>query len=122
MEGRPGDLGPLGAERVEREQVIETPQSHVALGKQWTRKFTAGDTTPNVANLEKFVAGNTASTNVTNFSGGQDGQTIKILGDGFTSVVHDAFKIITNEGTSKLLAANKVFTFTHFDGVWVEDE
>lgn len=78
-------------------------------------------TTFNVANLIAVIAVNTAPTNVTDFLRGASGQTIRILGDGQSTVVHSAL-IKTNTGANKLLASNKVYTFTRFNNVWYEAE
>jgi len=107
--------------RITREQTIEAPQTKMALDKQFVKRFALGDTAPSVKNLEKFIAANDAPTNILNFKDGQDGQTITILGDGQTTVVYGANTIITNTGVDKLLAANKVYRFTRFNSVWVED-
>lgn len=75
-----------------------------------------------VANLERLRLGNTAPVTVTLFKYGSGGQTIKLLGDGNTTIEHNA-NIKTNTGANKLLAVDKVYTFTTFDGiVFVEDE
>jgi hypothetical protein len=68
-----------------------------------------------------FEAGNTVANNVTYFDDGQDGQQIAVLGDGFTMVVHDVAKLKTNTGANKLLSADKVYRFTRFASVWIED-
>lgn len=76
--------------------------------------------TPKVENATHFVCTNAAPVNVTNFLRGAAFQSIVLLGDGNTTVVHGA-TIKTNTAANKLLAANKVYRFTNFNGVWVED-
>lgn len=107
-------------DRVTQEQTIEAPQTKQFLDKEFYRRFTAADATPSVVNLKKFKAGNSVANNVTYFDDGQ-GQDISILGDGFTTVVHNAAKIVTNTGANKLLAAGKVYRFTQYDKIWYED-
>jgi len=107
--------------RITREQTIEAPQTKLALDKQFVKRFALGEQNPSVLNLEKFIAANIAPTNILNFRDGQNGQSITILGDGQTTVVYGVNTIITNTGVDKLLAANKVYRFTRFNSVWVED-
>ena len=85
------------------------------------QKFIATDTTPSVKNHRKWIANNAGATTVTQFDDGQNGQEIKILGDGFTTVANNA-NIKTNTAANKLLAANKVYTFVKFGTLWVEEE
>lgn len=87
--------------------------THTILPEQLQSSFAPGDTTPTVQNSCPWVAQNIAPVNVTNFDNGQPGQTIKVLGDGFTTVV-DGTNIFTNTGANKLLVANRVYTFTYF--------
>jgi hypothetical protein len=83
-------------------------------------ELTVGAANPSVLNVERWKAANTGAINVTDFIDGQEGQEIKILGDGFTTVNHNV-NIKTNTGANKLLAANKVYTFTRFGTLWVEN-
>src|SRR6266516_5204607 len=106
-------------DRVTKETIREAPETKLALDREFISTFRAGDTTPSVLNLTKFKAGNTGATNVTYFDDGFDGQPLSILGDGFTTVVHDVTKLCTSTGANKLLAINKVYHFTRFDGKWV---
>lgn len=76
--------------------------------------------TPSVLNATHFIASSTVPITVTNFRDGADYQEISILGDGFTSIAHNA-SIKTNTGALKLLAANVVYHFTRFNNVWYED-
>lgn len=74
-------------------------------------------TTPSVLNNEYFTANDNST--VTDFLYGQPPQTIKILGNGTMTISNNA-NIKTNTGANKVLAANKVYTFTLFD-IWYED-
>lgn len=82
---------------------------------------TLRSTTPSVANVTVFK-GSGSVVSITNFTKGVDGQTIRILGDGTTTIVHDATKICTNTGANKVLAVRKIYTFTLIDNIWYEDE
>lgn len=84
------------------------------------QRFTASDTTPSVLNHEYWIANNTGAVTITQFDDGSDCHELRILGDGFTTVANNT-KIKTNTGANKLLAANKVYKFTNFNGVWYED-
>lgn len=84
-------------------------------------KFIKLDTTPSVQDNEYFECQNTLATTVTQFDNGQDGQRLHILGEGFTTVANNA-NINTNTAANKLLAANKVYRFTNFNRIWIEDE
>ncbi len=83
------------------------------LPEQLQSSFALNDTTPSVKNACTWIAQNTAPVSVTNFDDGQPGQPIRILGDGFTTIVNGT-NIFTNTGANKLLAANRVYTFTYF--------
>jgi len=103
------------------ELIHEAPATHKVLDKEFVGTFGDGDITPSVLNLKKFKAGCTAPCNITYFDDGFDGLDISILGDGFSTVVHNASKIKTNTGANHLLTAGKVYHFTRYDSIWVED-
>lgn len=111
--------------RQNREVIIEAPATKLVLDKEFSDTFKAADATPSAKNLTRFKTGNTVANNVTYFDDGQEGQQINVLGDGFTTVVHDTTKIATSTGANKLLSANKVYRFTLYkigaDLVWIED-
>lgn len=71
-------------------------------------------------NLTRIVFANLAPVSVTDFLNAQEGQEIKVLGDGQTTIVHGT-KIKTNTAANKLLAVNKIYTFTHFPPLWIEN-
>lgn len=79
-----------------------------------------GDTGPSVLNRVRLAFNNSGAISVTNLRYGQEGQEVKILGDGFTTLIHGTY-IKTNTGANKLLAANKVYTFTLFNKLWIEN-
>jgi hypothetical protein len=106
---------------VSQEIVREAPGTSRVLDKEFVGVFAAGDATPSVLNLKKFKAGNTSLHDLTYFDDGFDGQDISIRGDDFTNVIYDLSKVITNTGANKVLASTKVYRFTRFDSVWIED-
>jgi hypothetical protein len=73
-----------------------------------------------VLNVTRFFCINTVATTITSIVGGQEGQEVKFLGDGFTTFQHGTI-IFTNTAANKLLAANKVYTFTQFNSKWYEN-
>ncbi len=81
----------------------------------------AATTTINVLNITRVQFLNTAATTIVDFTGEQIGQEIKLLGDGFTTI-QNGTNLFTNTGANKLLAANKVYTFTKFSSGWIENE
>lgn len=78
-----------------------------------------GQTTPNVSQLTLLVFQNTGAVSVTDLVGGNEGNELRIIGDGFTTLVFNT-RIVTNTGANKLLAANKYYSFTMFNKVWIE--
>jgi uncharacterized protein YqjF (DUF2071 family) len=77
-------------------------------------------TTPSVANSTHFICSAVAPVTITNFREGADYQEISLLGDGFSTVSHN-ISIKTNTGANKLLLVDKVYHFTKFGSLWVED-
>jgi hypothetical protein len=106
---------------VSQEIVREAPGTSRVLDKEFIGKFMAGDATPSVLNLKKFKAGNISLHDLTYFDDGFDGQDISIRGDDFTNIVHNPAKIMTNVSANKVLVSTKVYRFTRFDSVWIED-
>ena len=74
-----------------------------------------------VLNVTRLRFLNTTPITVTNLTNPQDGQEVKILGDGYTTLDNNSF-IHTFTGSPKLLAANTVYTFVYFFPVWYEDK
>jgi hypothetical protein len=85
--------------------------------KTFVAKLKSGDTTPSVRAMTVCKAN---GQDVTDFKDGAEGQTIKVLGDGTMTVEHGS-NIKTNTAAIKTLESDKVYTFTHIDGVWYED-
>jgi hypothetical protein len=105
--------------RIKGEAVFEDSQSHLVHSKVFKDKITSA--TPKVSNVTRFVCEHAGATTVTNFVGGAEGQTIKLLGHGNTTIEHNSL-IKTNTGANKTLSADIVYTFTMFNGVWYENE
>jgi hypothetical protein len=78
--------------------------------------------TPDISNREVFRCSGSVIS-ITNFLGGFDGQTIKIRGDGNTTITNNA-NIVTNTAANKLLANGKVYYYTYFSDTkkWYEKE
>ena len=69
-----------------------------------------------------MVKGSGVVVTVSNFVGGADGQLLRVIGDGTTTVANNS-KIKTNTAANKLLAVNKVYTFSYYlpDNLWIEN-
>lgn len=80
----------------------------------------AAATTISVLNVTRVSLSSTAPVTLTDFTNGQIGQEIKVRGDGQTTA-QNGTRIFTNTGANKLLAANRVYTFTLFGTTWVEN-
>lgn len=114
------EKGEGGIDQVNTEQVINAPQTKNVLDKQFVKTL-RGEVNPSVRNIEKFTCKNTSPLTILKFKDGQNGQSITILGEGFTSIDNNA-TIRTNTGAAKLLLDSKVYRFTNFEGIWYEDE
>lgn len=89
---------------------------------QITTQWRTGVTTPSAFGVNVASTANTVPVSVTDIIGAVDGQYLRILGDGLTTIVNSA-RMRTNTGANKLLAASKVYRFTYFDSIhqWIED-
>lgn len=116
------DLSRISGKRIEiaDEILFQGPVVFAELPQQPISEIARLDTTPSVLNRTRLKTRNTVATSITNFLGGQDGQEIKILGDAFTTLVNGTF-IKTNTAANKLLAVNKVYTFSLWSGIWIEN-
>lgn len=63
------------------------------------------------------LAGYTTATNVTNFTGGAEGVTLRVLGDAQVTIVPGS-GIVTPTGANVVLANNTMYTFTQYNGNW----
>lgn len=90
-------------------ELIETPLETIP----------AAEATPSVLNNTKIVLSSIAPVNITNFVDGQEGQTIFVVGDGNSTLVHGT-SIFTNSENDKLLNNGSVYIFTRVNGEWRE--
>jgi hypothetical protein len=97
---------------------VEAPATPLVLEQQFISTLVG--TTPNVKNIQ-YTYSHGSATVVTSFLNGQDGQELNILGNGNTTLAVSG-NIVTNTGSSKLLAANLVYEFTFFGTKWYEGE
>lgn len=109
-------------DRVTREQINEVPRVPLALDKQFLVKLRRGFTMPSIMNITRAQANNIVPVTVTNFSMGQPGQELIVIGDGNTTVEHGT-KIMTNTAADKLLLADMAYRFIYsLDKIWIEQE
>lgn len=85
------------------------------------RQDSMGQTIPSVSNIQLLVFVNIAPITVTNFTGGVDGQPLRIKGDGQTTIQNNA-SVKTNTAANKLLSVAKIYTFTLVNEIWIENE
>lgn len=100
------------------EQIFNGPTQFNMLPKEFVETFTSGDTTPSVKNIRVWKC-NTGVVTITDFDNGAEGQVIWLLGHANTTITHGT-NIMTNTGANKTLAANRIYSFVHIDGVWYE--
>lgn len=84
-------------------------------------QFKSGEATPNIqGNTVAITSG--AADIITNLIGGSDGQSLRILGDGSTTIKNNS-RIVTNTSADKVLVLNRIYTFTYFDTIktWFEN-
>lgn len=81
---------------------------------EFVSKFRIGDKTPSVTNSNTWMFINKTAFNVSYFQGGQPGQTIHILGDGHTTLVHKPGSIYTSTQANILLADQLCYSFKLF--------
>ena len=101
------------------ERTIDAATRENVLPNRFVGELKPGTLAPSVRNVEKWIATNTAPQDINDFRDGQNGQTIVVLGEGFSTVIHAA-RIQTNTAMDKLLDAGRVYVFTRFDDVWYE--
>lgn len=115
-------LGTISGSRVDIADAVlfKSTVEFAELPVQLIAKFAPGQDFPSVLNGTRFIANNSSAANLNYFKDGQEGQEIKIRGDGFSTIVASAI-MHTNTGLNKLLAINKVYTFTQFLSIWYEN-
>lgn len=102
------------------DKIITEKETRLLLERRVIARFPSGNATPSVRNQEYWESP-VGATTITDFVDGQDCQSLFILGNGNLTVSHNA-NIQTNALGDKVLAANIVYTFTMFHGVWYEHE
>jgi hypothetical protein len=79
-----------------------------------------GDATPDVsASLGHYTA-NTGATSITDFDNKTNAMIILQAGDGNTTIVHDATKIVLRGALSLPMASGDVMVFVERGGIWYE--
>ena len=96
--------------------IKEAPDTNLVLPTSFVGTLTPGSGTPNVNNVNYWIAGN-QSVVITNFLQGQPGQSIFILGDGASTVANNA-NISTRSGMNTLLSKGLVYHFVLFGTTW----
>lgn len=96
--------------------------------KEKFQDWADGDTTPDVFGYKNFRTQNTGATSITDFDAGTnggatpEGYVIHVYaGDSNTTIV-DGSGIETNTAANKALTINKIYTFHHRQGAWIEQE
>lgn len=105
------------------EESQEGAGRHLVLDHDHVVNFVDGDATPSVASLTRFRAVGAAT--ITNFLKGAPAQVIHILGNGTTTVAHNA-NIKRATGVSGVLAADRIYSFmydvTPSSDIWYEQD
>lgn len=76
-------------------------------------------TAPDTTGSTFVVLTHGSATTITNFLGGYSGKTIQVLGNANVTIENNA-NIVTNINANKTLTANRVYTFTRYNGKWYE--
>lgn len=100
------------------EQIFNGPVQFNMLPKVFVGTFVSADATPSVKNIPVWKC-NTGVVTITDFDDGAEGQVIHLLGHTNTTITHGT-NIMTNTGANKTLAANRIYSFVHINGVWYE--
>jgi hypothetical protein len=99
--------------------------SAIAPGTTWDGSlswgtFADGDTTPDIAANIGWATANTGATSITDFEGQTNKMIFVFFGDGNTTVVHDATKIVLQLGFSVTFSQNDMVTFVDRSGIWYQ--
>ena len=105
--------------RIEGEVQFDAATTSSVLEKRFTGRLTKASTTPSVKNCENWITQNTGAVTVTNFTEGQDGQRLHIVGDGQTTLKHGT-KMFMQGGADLLLATNKAYMLLRINGFWYQ--
>lgn len=74
--------------RITSEQIVEGGTTYLTAPTQFQSTFPVSVSVPDVSNQNNFICQNTKAVSVNYFKNGQPGQTIHILGDGWTIIHH----------------------------------
>lgn len=100
-------------------QIGEAQSYDQALKLRPIGKLRKLDTTPDVYNNEHWQTQNTVPVTITDFDNGQDGHHLYVLGDGQTTVAHNA-NIRNVAGVALLLAVGQAYEWVNINGVWYQ--
>lgn len=98
---------------------FESEVRHKVLPVVFVDKLEPGNVTPSVQNVTVFRAGGTLVT-ITNFTQGQEGQQIRILGDGLTTIAHNA-NIKNAALANLLLVSGTIYSYILIGNVWYQN-
>lgn len=98
---------------------FESEVRHKVLPVVFVDKLEPSSATPSVQNVTVFRAGGALVT-VTNFVQGQEGQQIRILGDGLTTIAHNA-NIKNASLANLLLLTNTIYSYILIGNVWYQN-
>lgn len=106
----------------QREVVYEFPPKFLRGRHYQVEEEERERTTIVVVGVDVIYFNNPSATTITNLIGGYDGQQLRLIGDGVTTLQANSF-IITNTGVTEtdvdlLLEDDYVYTFTCYKGVW----
>ena len=76
--------------------------------------------TPSVAEGNNFIEANTEATTITNFTGGRNGQEIRIRTTSSNTTLANNSTIQTTTGAAKALDADRVYRLIRFGSKWFE--
>lgn len=76
--------------------------------------LTVNSTTPSVADGREFITNNTNPTTITNFTGGHDGQELRVVfTDANTTLDFSSSNLVGNNGVDRAMAAGDAITATY---------
>ena len=99
--------------RITSEQHFEAPRTDLVLPKRFVGRMPKKATTVSVKDVEHWMTQNTEAVTITDFTNGQEGQDLYILGDGFTTLTHGT-NIFLIGTANLLLAVNKLVQLKGF--------
>lgn len=97
------------------ERIVEGKTTYVTEPTTFTVKAPVKTAQLSVNNINNLILQNTTAQHVMYFTGGQLGQTIHVLGDGNTVIVHTPGKIFLPGGVNKTLLNQVCYSFKLFE-------